>query len=330
MHFVARLGFVAATLFALWACEEPKPEVAPIEQPIVETIQIEPLSIERAEQLKAFQQATTELPSGLVVCAESLLTLGKQFLDNVNAENLELVRTQWTGCQETYQASRALVGFTADHQSALEALHQNLGNKLEMPGYIDSVKGYPFSGIVNDSSLPLEAESLREQHGLTDKSDVSIGLDVIAFLLWGEQRYNAELPARSHDSFLQVSQWEDSRTDLPVSEHPNNRRRKLLQLTLQLALEDAQALQSTWIQSAQPNTETDADHWVQHQIKTFMLALEQQPNNEQLNSHVQSWVDQGVVPGVKPAPTKEDAPAEDLKQQLNSALQETPLQAAAN
>lgn len=331
-RLVLRLGVLltaALSVFILSSCDQSGPVVAPIEQPTTKQEVSSPLSIESSEQLQRFQQASSELPLGLTICTETLATLGQQFLDKVNSENLELVKIQWQGCMETYHAIRSLQGFTPQHQQALNEVHRNLGNKLEMPGYIDSVQGYPFSGIVNDASLPLEIENLREQHGLTDESDVSIGYDVIGFLLWGEQRYNPELEPRSENRFQKHTAWEDSRTDLPISEHPNNRRRRLLALTLQIALKDSKALEAAWAQNQLPSTEQDANRWINQQLQAFMDKVGQYPNNAQLSSYLLTWQELGVLPGMpKVESTTEETRSSDmndmaiLKAKISSTLQQ--------
>ena len=53
-------------------------------------------------------------------------------------------------------------------------------------GYIDYIDGYPYTGIVNDTTLNLSEGSLQAQHRFADASYLSLGFQVIEFLLWGE------------------------------------------------------------------------------------------------------------------------------------------------
>jgi len=54
------------------------------------------------------------------------------------------------------------------------------------PGYIDYLNGYPYSGIVNDTTLELSENVLLDQHQFVDQSYVSVGFHALEFLLWGE------------------------------------------------------------------------------------------------------------------------------------------------
>ena len=308
MHLAARLSAKALAVSAallLVACEEKPPEPAPVKPQAAQPLPA-PLNPHTLNQLQTFQQAANELMVATIVCTDSLNTLGQQFLDQVSPENFELVKNQWQGCLEIYQASRALIGFTPAHQAALDKAHSNLGNALQMPGFIDSVEGYPFSGIVNDASLPLSTKNLREQHGLTDESDVSIGIYVIGFLLNGENN------TRPPSDFEAQKTWNDSRTDLPISEHSNNRRRKLLQLTLAMATQDSKALQHAWMQGEPPTTERAATQWEQRQQTALLENLEQHPNNQALANQIDVWLSEGIIPGAE----NDEPVLNSLKQKL--------------
>lgn len=52
-------------------------------------------------------------------------------------------------------------------------------------GYIDHIPGYPFSGIVNDLTLPIQEDTLLAQHRFADDSYASLGYHAIEFMLWG-------------------------------------------------------------------------------------------------------------------------------------------------
>ena len=101
-----------------------------------------------------------------------------------------------------------------------------------LPGYIDSLKDWPDSGIVNDTTLPLTREGLLDQQGATMEGEASVGLQVIHFLLHGEPgapRQAADLQPVTALSDDMVGKLEDQ---------PNNRRRTYLQLATDLLVED--------------------------------------------------------------------------------------------
>jgi putative iron-regulated protein len=330
MHIPARLKTRGLGLFmpSLAICltlttvgcddSQPEPKPTPITQP--QRLQPIPASASDLEILAQFQQRSSELLEALNLCGSSLNTLGAQFLQQPTMDNLNATRQQWQACWEIYQASTVLLGMTEQQQQALQQIHSQLGNRLDMPGFIDSVQGYPFSGIVNDASLPLSIEILREQHGLTDPSDVSIGFDVVAFLLWGEQRYNSELPARSEADFQPVSLWEDSRTDLPVSEHANNRRRLLLALTLDIVQQDSESLLAAWLQDAKPSDARSAHDWQLKQLDALQQGLAQMPDNQQLITHLQSWLDDQIIPGAAASAIETETITQRLSQAIDNLL----------
>ena len=328
MHLPARLmkrysgiGLITALILTS-GCDDPQP--APQPEPVQQqpTPVSAPITAESLAALETFRRRSTELLDGLVVCTETLETLGEQFLQQTDTTNLEAVQAQWQACFDLYRASTLLRGFTQTHRQALQAARNNLGQPLVMPGFIDRVSGYPYSGIVNDASLLLDESNLRQQHGLTDETEVSIGFSVVAFLLWGEQRQQPELPARPVTDYEPATLWDDGFTDLPIEAHPNNRRRHLLELALRLLTKDSQALRNLWQSGEFPSSETAAEAWRRQQIQAMLTALEQQPDNTQVSTHLAAWLADGAIPGLPPAT---DAPSADqpdpLRQQLSRALE---------
>lgn len=105
------------------------------------------------------------------------------------------------------------------------------------PGFLDSVQGYPASGLVHDISLPIRRDTLLQQHGLTDNSEATLGLHVLEFLLYGDTgERTAEDYRRAQSGSAQ----------LKVSELPQNRRRALLQLATGLTCEAIEQLATHW------------------------------------------------------------------------------------
>lgn len=320
MHQPARLiCALFASAILLSACEEPKPEPVPEPTPAPVAVKT-PASPEQLAAVESFRNGTVDLLNELETCSSELLTQGNQFLEHTNDTAFEALKTQWQICFNQYQASTLLQAASPEQDAILREARSRLGNTLTMPGFIDSVQEYPYSGIVNDASLPLDAETLRQQHGITDESEVSIGFDVVAFLLWGEQRQQPELSPRPVSDYEVATSWDDSTTDLPIEEHPNNRRRKLLGLTLELLAADCQALVGSWQTGALPDSEEAYEAWRQSQLQALAEGLSQQPDNAVLREHLVNWIRRQVIPGVEPpAELKEDAKAEQLQQLLSGA-----------
>lgn len=160
-------------------------------------------------------------------------------------------------CRSTYNSTWLFIAANQQTQIQLDAIHQRIKQPLEMPGFVDSVKDYPYSGIVNDTSMPLTKDELLRQHGLTDPSDVSLGFAVIKFLLWGESIYQEKLPPRLAEDFVPVTQWskrdhEIGLNELDIKEHANNRRRRYLEMATLILETDLNLLATTWNKNTLP------------------------------------------------------------------------------
>ncbi|MCG8316411.1 MAG: hypothetical protein MI976_24635 [Pseudomonadales bacterium] len=189
-----------------------------------------------------------------------------------NQEHLDSSRQELNNCRQLYQQTQLFVAANNQTQSALNHLHQRIGAPLEMPGYIDAIDSYPYSGIVNDSSMPLTKEELIRQHGLTDVSDVSLGFSVVNFLLWGEHHYNNELTPRPVSDFNPVAQWQSADYELglgelDIKEHPNNRRRRYLEIATLILEEDLNQLATTWNKNTLPPLTMALADQIQTQVR---------------------------------------------------------------
>lgn len=110
------------------------------------------------------------------------------------------------------------------------------------PGYLDSLPDYPFSGLVNDLAVPLTIDSLRQQHGLTDLSEVALGFHALELLLWGVE---GSRPATDFALATQLTA-EQRKAGYALKELPNNRRRELLKLTGQILQQDLAEMHKQW------------------------------------------------------------------------------------
>lgn len=113
------------------------------------------------------------------------------------------------------------------------------------PGYIDYFDVYKFSGLVNDIAVPMNAETIRQQHGFSDSSDVTLGLHAMAYLLWGE---TGTRPATDFTANTQLDTAQ-KQSGMGIIDLPNNRRRTLLQLQSTLLRDDLESLRYRMTQS---------------------------------------------------------------------------------
>lgn len=239
---------LAAALLLMAGCDRkgPAPELPdiPVIQPMESLTTIDPL-----------QQAATH----------TIWTRGHTLLEQVMAsqadlhqalqtllaapDDLALIDAQnaWRRSHEDWHRLDPLLAL-ADSNPGLFARLQNTVFNIDayplLPGYIDAVAAYPYSGIVNDISLTINASTLRAQHGLTDTGDVALGFHAMEFLLWGEHGQ------RHADDFALVQETtvEQRNAGLNIADLPSNRRRDMLLLLSHLLKDDISSLHTHWQQ----------------------------------------------------------------------------------
>ncbi|MEX1032156.1 MAG: imelysin family protein [Cellvibrionaceae bacterium] len=168
--------------------------------------------------------------------AQILADAVQALLDNPTEDNLNTARLAWRRSHDAYNefdlftalgdSNPGLFGTMMEYDFPVDAWPIQ-------PGYLDYYDVYTHSGIVNDIAMPLTADTLRQQHGFTDTSDVSLGFHALEYLLWGE---NGE---RSVDDYSQATlDSAQQSADLRPVDLPNNRRRTLLTLLVNLLVDD--------------------------------------------------------------------------------------------
>lgn len=164
-------------------------------------------------------------------------------LKQPDAAHLAAARDQW------HNAHNALLNFSLFFAMAeahpgllvpLDTQYDRLDGWPIQPGFLDYYDVYTHSGLVNDIAIPVTAKALREAHQQFDTQDRALGLHPIAYLLWGDQ---GQRPASDFERQSPASQGKDAPK---VVDMPNNRRRALLSLMVELAIEDLQQLQQQW------------------------------------------------------------------------------------
>lgn len=111
------------------------------------------------------------------------------------------------------------------------------------PGYLDSFGPHIHSGIVNDIIISINPHSVRGQHLLTDREEVTIGLYAIEYLLFGDQKYTSKKNT-NFKRFVKIAELPAplAQAGLTLNELPNNRRRALIELQARLLVNDIQTL----------------------------------------------------------------------------------------
>ena len=222
--------------------------------------------------------------SQAVACVNELQNQITALIKTTDSATLDEVRNQLGLCKHRYGITRLFVSADESARTRMENLHQNIAAPLEMPGFIDSVPGYPYSGIVNDTSLAITREVLINQHGLTDVSDVSLGFSVIEFLLWGAHAQQPDMEPRPASELMAKNNWESADyelglAELDINEHPQNRRRRYLEIAVMILEEHLNQLATIWNKHTQPPPDMATADNLGQQIKVRITASLSAPDS---------------------------------------------------
>ncbi|PCI77249.1 MAG: hypothetical protein COB20_08545 [SAR86 cluster bacterium] len=180
----------------------------------------------------------------------SIVTL----INQTSSENLSRSRQAWRETHSAYELTTLHRYFTTQlleeqNSLALMQLQYRINHWPIIPGYIDYVDGYPDSGIVYDINVNLDTDSLREQHGSFDVSEVTLGFHVIEFLLWGFGTDSDTRPAADYRAREELTP-EEIESGYTLEQLSNNRRRLFLSVVTDTLVDDFRALQSLWFAEA--------------------------------------------------------------------------------
>ncbi len=188
---------------------------------------------------------SAELLDESLASTQTFNTAIASLLTSPSEETLKAARSAWVTAHNAFQktiillmladTNPGLFGRLADLQFAIDA------HPIQ-PGFIDYFSVYTHSGIVNDIAMPLTADALRQQHGLTDNADVSLGFHALEYLLWGEK---GDRPHSDFEATEELTQAQRT-AGLRIIDLPNNRRRTLAQLLTNLLEDDLVALRQQW------------------------------------------------------------------------------------
>ena len=171
--------------------------------------------------------------------------------EQANNGNLSLSKQAWLDAHSAYELTTLHRYFTTQiigekNSLALMQIQYQINHWPIIPGYIDYVNGYSDSGIVHDINVDLDVESLREQHGTFDISEVTLGFHVIEFLLWGGNSDAVARPAEDFGAVLELTP-EETESGYYLEQLSNNRRRLFLSIATGALANDIRKLQSLWL-----------------------------------------------------------------------------------
>ena len=183
-----------------------------------------------------------------------LLHLGHQqhiainkFLKSPNESTLEDARTSYQSLYSEWIKALPYLQMSALTNSGAPLISRI--EKLPMlPGYLDQIPDYPFSGLVHDIMIPITPKTLIPMHTLNKDEQVIFGLPSIEFQLYdhfGEWHFKRFI----EQTELSPSALEDG---ISIEQLANNRRRALLILTSDQLVADLSFLHKRWQPSNNP------------------------------------------------------------------------------
>ena len=176
-----------------------------------------------------------------------------------------------TAAQQAYKPllSQWVKSLPYINMTALTSTGAPLMNRIEklpmLPGYLDQLPEYPFSGLVHDIMIPIDPNTLTLMHSLADDEQVIFGLSAIEFILFDhfeQDHYKKFIPQNSLPA-------EEAEQEITLEQLPNNRRRALLSLQINQLVEDLSELHKRW----EANTGDDAKRLSALSGKNMKLAL---------------------------------------------------------
>ena len=180
-------------------------------------------------------------------------TRTNELLNNPTESTLATLQESWLSSHTAFEQTavhRYLSYRAASEEDSLRLfqLQYQLNQWPILAGYIDSVEGYAESGIVHDINVELYTGNLRQQNGLFDVTEVTLGFHVIEFLLWGEPERSSQRIAADFKK-VETLTAQQQENELQVDQLENNRRREMLRLTTNILLEDFAASTVLWDQT---------------------------------------------------------------------------------
>lgn len=212
------------------------------EQPEEKAEQMPSLEPEQAAQDDAltqwYRQKAAQEKRTLAIRARTFRESITGLLQSPEPQRLATARETWRGLYEAWNHARIPLYCRA-------LLDVDTARRLRrtdplpiFPGYIDGLSQWPDSGIVNDVTVAISEQELIAQQGATAEGEVSLGFQVIHFLLHGEPGVE-----RTAEAFTPVTEApEDAQT--AVEQLPENRRRRYLERATAILTRDLQSMTS--------------------------------------------------------------------------------------
>jgi len=211
---------------------------------------------------------------------KQLLAAINQLHDQPSREHLITARSRWEEAHQAiqplwllYQLNNARILLESPQPDTGYTLASQLDATPQLSGYLDTVPGYPTSGIIHASGLELSPALLAEKHQFSDPLFLTYGLHPLEFMLWSETGLTADILQPEPPNAARQQPAEEAQA--PLSD-PNLLQRRL-QLTRLIASQYPQQLSllySKWMELqlseqlvAHPDKTDDSNAQTKIQVK---------------------------------------------------------------
>ncbi len=170
---IRALTILLLALSLISCSDSPQPESTQLQIP-AETIvrSLDVLASETSQHNLMLQQQIQQLQQAV-----------NRFTSLPTETTLSEARQQWIETHLHYVTASTLL--LASDTPETQALVFRLDAWPILPGFLDNLPAYPDSGIINDTTVKILPSVIREQHGITDSAEVSLGLHALEYFLWG-------------------------------------------------------------------------------------------------------------------------------------------------
>lgn len=267
--FVVALGLVGG-------CDNSEPPSIKAETP-----EVTALPPAQNGSAQALWQSGDRILTASLETSQQLHHAISRLLDTPDQTQLLAAQKAWHKAAFTYQEFSLFAYLKADNSSLFKSIgdyHYRIAAHPVQPGYLDAFGDYLYSGIVHDISMPLNKQTLIDQHGMTDLEDASLGFYAMEYMLFGYQNTRT---SKDYLAYQELTSEHQKQGFQNIKEVPANRRRQLLKLQNDILQEDLQRQADHWRNSPLSNewlTLSPSEHYsaTVHAFKqaTSVLLLE--------------------------------------------------------
>ncbi len=192
--------------------------------------------------------------------AMALQTAVEAFLASPSAVTQDAAKKAWLAAREAYGQTEAFrfYGGPIDNDNGPEG-RMNAWPMDE--SFVDSVKGKPKAGLVNNPKFKISTKTLIAQNERGGEENIATGWHAIEFFLWGQDLSETGPGARSYEDFVD-------------GKAPNAERRRLYMKTvMELLVSDAESLVKAWAPGVKNNYRAKFEKGGKESIRKILVGL---------------------------------------------------------